>query len=267
VSVVGNESGPQVETLTNTGGSELVINSVAISGTDATDFSQTSTCGPSLGAGANCTLNVTFKPSALGQRSAAITVTDDSAGSPQVLALNGMGGDSGPNATLSSPSLNLGNQVIGTTGPAQPIMLSNYGTATLGIASIAASAGFAETNTCSSTLASGAFCTINVTFTPSATGSLNGTLSLTDNAPGSPHSVSLSGTGVTSNETLTGYCFHFIAGTPDCTYTQDLAQCPARQPAIDPTWTAGCAFPRGEIRVDAARHCSAQRGDGNCAIN
>ena len=45
VSVVGNESSPQVETLTNTGGTELVINSMAITGADVTDFSQTSgTC-------------------------------------------------------------------------------------------------------------------------------------------------------------------------------------------------------------------------------
>ena len=196
VSVVGNGSGPQVETLTNTGGSELVINSVAITGTDATDFSQTSTCGPSLGAGATCTLQVTFTPSALGRRSAAITIADDSVGSPQVLSLDGVGGDSGPNATLSPTSLSFGDQVMGTSSPAQSVTLSNYSTTTLSITAITASSNFGQTNTCTSTLPSGASCAVSVTFTPGTTGSLNGTLGCADSAADSPQTVTLSGTGV-----------------------------------------------------------------------
>ena len=48
-------------------------------------------------------------------------------------------------------------------------------------------------------LASGASCTINVTFTPSTTGSVTGTLSITDNAAGSPQAVSLSGAGISAS--------------------------------------------------------------------
>lgn len=186
VSVVGTTNS-QVETLTNTGGSELAINSVAISGTNATDFDQSSTCGPGLGAGASCILGVTFTPSQLGQRSASISITDHGVGSPQVLSLNGVGGDSGPNATLSPTSWIFGNQDVGTTSPAQLFTLSNYGTATLSITGITASTNFGQTNTCNPTLASGANCNINVTFAPSQTGNLTGTLSVAGNAPGSPH--------------------------------------------------------------------------------
>lgn len=172
VSVVGTKSGPQVETLTNTGGGELSINSVAITGTNATDFDQSNTCGSSLVAGASCTLSVTFTPSQLGQRIALITIADDARGSPQVLSLSGVGGDSGPNGTLSQTSSSFGNEAIGTASPAQFITLSNYGTATLGIIGIAASTNFAQTNTCNSTLSSGANCTIYVTFAPSQAGNL-----------------------------------------------------------------------------------------------
>jgi trimeric autotransporter adhesin len=209
VSAVGNESGPQVETLTNTGGSELAINSVAITGTDATDFGQSGTCGSSLGVGASCTLNVTFTPSALGQRSAVIAIADDGVGSPQVLSLNGMGGDSGPNATLSPTGLIFGDQVVGTSSPAQSITLSNYGTTTLSMTGIAASSNFGQTNTCNSTLASGASCTVSVTFIPGSTGSLNGTLSCADSAADSPQTVALSGTGVPSPTCIPqgGACF------------------------------------------------------------
>jgi len=222
VRIVGTASGPQVETLTNTGGSELAINGVAITGTDATDFSQTSTCGSSLGAGANCTLNVTFTPSALGERSAAITIANNGVGSPQVLSLNGVGGDSGPNATLSPTSLIFGDQVIGTTSPAQSITLSNYGTTTLSITGITASTNFGQTNTCNSTLASGANCTISVTFTPSQTGNLNGTLSVTDSAADSPQVVSLSGTSVAGQCRSKGeQCY---SGHPCCPGLQCVAE-------------------------------------------
>ncbi len=206
VQVVGTTSNPpQAETLTNTGGSELAINSVALTGTNVTDFAldQSSTCGSSLGAGANCTLNVTFTPSQLGQRYASITITDDAAVSSQVLPLNGIGGDSGPNATLSPTSLSFGNQDVGTTSSAQPITLSNYGTATLSGISIAPSTDFGETSTCGSTLASGANCTINVTFTPGQTGNLTGTLSVADNLNDSPQTASLSGTGVSAQSCRT----------------------------------------------------------------
>ena len=228
VLVIGTTSVPQVETLTNTGGSELAINSVAITGTNATDFDQTSTCGSSLGAGANCTLSVTFTPSQLGPRSASITITDDAAVSSQELPLNGVGGDSGPNATLSPTSLSFGNQDTDTTSSAQPITLSNYGTMTLSGISIAASTYFGETSTCSSTLASGANCTINVAFTPSQTGSLTGTLSVADNAADSPQIVSLSGNGVGAQCRTKGqqcYPGHNCCPGLDCVAEGDRAYC------------------------------------------
>jgi len=196
VVIVGTTSGPQVETLTNPGGSELVINDVTITGTNTTDFDQSSTCGSSLGAGASCTINVAFTPSQLGPRSASITITDDAVAGSQSLSLAGVGGDPGPNATLSPTSLAFGSQETDTTSAAQTITLSNYGTMTISIADITASTNFGETNNCNSTLASGASCTVSVSFTPGSTGSLNGTLSVTDSAADSPQIVSLSGTGV-----------------------------------------------------------------------
>lgn len=204
VQPVGTASAKQSDTLTNTGNLELVINSVATTGTNATDFNQSGTCGSSIAAGANCTINVTFTPSLIGPRSASVTITDNSMGSPHSLSLNGLGVNSGPNATLSATALTFPNEAVGTSSPAQSITLSNYGTAELSIASIVASANFGETTTCGSTLASGASCAINVIFMPSASGGLNGTISITDNAPGSPQMVSLGGIGVTGKCSIQG---------------------------------------------------------------
>jgi hypothetical protein len=111
-------------------------------------------------------------------------------------SLIGMGGDSGPNATLSPTSLAFGSQDTDTTGAAQTITLSNYGTMTLSITGITASTNFGGTSTCNSTLSSRASCTVSVTFTPGNTGSFTGTLSVTDSAVDSPQIVSLSGSGI-----------------------------------------------------------------------
>jgi len=111
-----------------------------------------------------------------------------------VCLLSSCGGS--PTALLFVTSLTFSDQDVGTTSAAQPITLGNVGSATLKIDNIATTANFEQNNTCGSSVASGAGCTINVTFTPSSTGNFTGTLSITDNASGSPQTVSLSGTGV-----------------------------------------------------------------------
>jgi hypothetical protein len=126
-------------------------------------------------------------------------------------------------------------ELVGTTSPAQSITLSNYGTTTVNITGITVTTDFGETDNCGSSLVSGASCTVNVTSTPTATGFVTGTLSVTDSAPGTPQTVSLSGSGTTSNLTLTGYCFGTPQGSSQCQTVKDLAECPAGQLAISPT--------------------------------
>jgi Bacterial Ig-like domain (group 3)/Chitobiase/beta-hexosaminidase C-terminal domain/FG-GAP-like repeat/Abnormal spindle-like microcephaly-assoc'd, ASPM-SPD-2-Hydin/FG-GAP repeat len=104
-------------------------------------------------------------------------------------------------ATLSPSSLTFSSENTGSTSTAQSVTLTNTGTAALSITSITASANFAETNTCGSSVAVGVSCAISVTFTPTSTGALTGTLSVADNASGSPQTVALSGTGSGSGST------------------------------------------------------------------
>ena len=123
--------------------------------------------------------------------------------------LSGCGGGSigaSPSVFLSASSLTFGNEVVDTASQPLTVTLTNSGTATLAVGSIAASTNFAQTNNCGAPLASGANCTITVTFTPNASGSLSGTLSCTDNAAGSPQTVSLGGTGVSSGGGGGGSC-------------------------------------------------------------
>jgi hypothetical protein len=138
---------------------------------------------------------VTFTPSQAGPRSASITITDNTTGSPDSVSLSGVGLTPGPDATLSPTSLTFGDQADSTTSSPQSLTLSNYGETTLSITGITASPNFGQTNSCNSTLASGDSCTVEVTFTPGSTGSLDGTLSCADNAADSPQTAALSGTG------------------------------------------------------------------------
>jgi FG-GAP-like repeat/Abnormal spindle-like microcephaly-assoc'd, ASPM-SPD-2-Hydin/FG-GAP repeat len=187
-------SGPQTVTLSNTGSTPLIITSIATSG----DFAQTNTCGVSVEFGASCTISVTFTPTAAGTRVGAITIIDNAATSRQIVDLTGTGLLSGPSATLMPTSLAFSNQPAHTTSTPQTVTLTNAGATTLSITSIVATGDFAETNTCGNSLASDASCSISVTFRPTETGTRTGSVTVTDNAPGSPQSVLLTG----SNSTL-----------------------------------------------------------------
>jgi hypothetical protein len=85
--VVGTSSAGQVITLSNTGSAELRIVGIAV----ALPFTQTSTCGSSLAAGATCTIIMTFAPTTEGDFTSNVSITDNAKGSPQTVALSGTG--------------------------------------------------------------------------------------------------------------------------------------------------------------------------------
>jgi uncharacterized repeat protein (TIGR01451 family) len=106
---------------------------------------------------------------------------------------------SSPAVSLSTTSINFGNQPVGSPSSPVPATLTNGGTATLNVTSItlsgAQASDFAQTNNCVGSIAPFASCTISVTFTPINGGVRNALISVADNAPGNPHSVALTGTG------------------------------------------------------------------------
>jgi len=77
--------------LTNSGSAPLEITSIAITGTNASDFAQTNNCQSPLAAGATCTITITFTPAAPGPRTANVMFTDNAAGSPHNEYLVGVG--------------------------------------------------------------------------------------------------------------------------------------------------------------------------------
>ena len=125
-------------------------------------------------------------------------------GAGLINALAGLG-TGGPVVILSPTSRKWGKVLVGHTPGARKVTVTNSGTTALNITNIAASGDFAlvavkatkKVSPCvnGSTVAAGASCLVKVTFTPTQTGLRTGNLAFTDNAPGSPQSVALSGTG------------------------------------------------------------------------
>lgn len=82
------------------------------------------------------------------------------------------------------------------------VTLTNSGTGPLHISGITVTGDFSQTNNYSSAVAVGGACHIDVTFTPTATGTRIGQLTINSDAPGSPHHVPLSGNGIPAVEPL-----------------------------------------------------------------
>ena len=188
---VGTSSGVQAVGINNVDTVPLQIVSVSISG----DYSQTNTClsTASIAPGANCIIVVTFTPTGRGPRPGTLTIVSNAATSPSVVALSGTA--IGAVLSLSANPLTFPNQPTNTDSPAQQIVVTNGGDFPLNITSVTTTAEFSATNTCDSSVAAGASCTISVIFRPIASGTRTGTLTIGSNAVGGIQTVGLAGNG------------------------------------------------------------------------
>ena len=150
----------------------------------------------------------TLRSSAVNGNVASLTTSSLPVGTHSITAI--YGGDSnftgsaspvlsqvvkGPAVKLSLASLTFPTQVVFTTSKAKTVTLTNTGLGVMSIKNIAVSGPFAQTNTCGTTVASGASCPFTVTFKPTTIGTLTGSVSITDNAPASPQKIALTGIG------------------------------------------------------------------------
>ena len=188
----GTSSAPQNVVLTNFGDAPLDISNVAASG----DFSATDNCGPTLTAGSNCTIGVTYAPTVTGKETGTLTISDNAFTGTQTVALSGTG--TAPIGGIAPSSLSFQPQAINTTSGPQLVFLSNTGTGAMTFSGpgIATTGDYAQTNNCGAALAPATSCAIAVKFTPTIIGTDTGSLTVTSNA--APLTVSLSGTGASA---------------------------------------------------------------------
>jgi hypothetical protein len=181
----------QTATLTSRGNAPLAIGGISLTGSA---YSQTNDCPTTLPPLTTCTFTISFTPTQETAFNGQLMVADNALGSPHMIFLGGSGGTA--LLTLSTSSLTFPSGVLNAPSTPQSITLMNNGTAQIQLTSITTTGDFSQTNTClGSPLAIGKSCTISVVFTPTAMGSRTGTITLVDNAPNSPQTVALGGTG------------------------------------------------------------------------
>ncbi len=192
----GSPSVPQTLTVTNTGSADLVISSLSLSGSNPGDFNVTPPGPVTIVKNTSATFSVTFTPGDFGNRSASLVFNDNAPGNPHTIPLTGVGANPG----ISVPaSLSFGNQLINTTSAVNQVIVSSTGTAALNVSSVtitgANASEFTITSGTTFTVNPGSTSPISITFRPTDVGPRTATLNIVDNATGSPHTVTLNGTG------------------------------------------------------------------------
>ena len=206
--IVGITSAAKTITLTNNESSVLTITEAIFNGPFVLDTSAVTTCpitggtvSGTLAANSSCVIGIDFKPTAPGYiNSGQITVIDNATDSPQIATLAGTGTLS---VSFSPSSVGFGNVVENTTSAAKSVTVTNNQGVNLDFTSISAPAPYAivaGTTTCvvGTPVLPGKSCSINLTFTPTSSGAAPASaLALADDAPLSPQTVNLTGTGIT----------------------------------------------------------------------
>jgi hypothetical protein len=187
----GIASSAQTVTLQDTGSLSLTTSAISMSG----DFSETDNCqNATVAVGASCSIQVTFTPTATGNRTGQMTISANVYGGQLIVDLSGTGTPAGV-VTLTPAAINFGMIAVGTTSSPLQIEAGNASSTAIPINSLAVTPPFTiASNACgTSALAAETDCQMTVEFTPTQTGVVTGTLTLTD-AVGT-QIVALSGTG------------------------------------------------------------------------
>lgn len=189
--VAVNSSASATVTLSNTGTAAVSITGGSVTGTG---FSMGSLAAQTLNPGQTASFSVTFAPTTAANATGNISVASNAPGSPLTIALSGTGAQAQISATPSSVSF--GTLSMGNTN-SQSITLKNNGNTTLTFSQVTVSGiGFSQTGlSTASTIAAGGSLTFNAAFTPSSSGSANGSITLITNGTPSSLTIGLSGTG------------------------------------------------------------------------
>ena len=270
---VGSSSSPYQFTLANNQSVALTISSIAVS---TTDFKETNTCGSSLAANASCTISVTFAPQSTGTKSATLSVSDNSSGSPQTASLTGDAVTSGTGVTMSPKSYTFPTTAIGTTSAPTTVTLTNNQSVALTISSIQLAAPFSQTNNCpgaggpSGTLAAGASCTISITYSPTTVAYTTAYLTVTDNASNSPQSIPINGNSVAAISLNPKYGLVYtiqIVGRPSTPQTVTITNNESSSVTVNSIAIVGSAFSATNTCIPSGSSSGTLAAGASCTIS
>jgi len=180
--LLGATSSAATFTVSNTGSAPTGALSISIAGADPTSFILTSnSCGGTLAPAATCSVSISFRPTSRGARTATLSFSAAPGGSAAI-ALSGTG-LAPALLSITPPSRDFGSQSISSPSAPFTFVVTNTGDVATGITSPPLLGGANASdfqvagNTCTSTIAAGATCTMSVRFAPTSLGTKNATLS------------------------------------------------------------------------------------------
>jgi hypothetical protein len=194
-------------TLTNLSPNAVSGFAASLSGADASQFQVTGSNCAALSLDQTCSVTVRFSPTSEGSKTAVLTVSHSGLNSPVSVPLFGQAiAVAMPAVSLSPASLTFASQAVGSVSAPQAVTVQNTGNADLHITSVTLSGAnpsdFILGNGCTTPVAPGGTCTLQVSFAPTAGGSRTAQIQIVDDAPTSPQTVSLSGSGVSASLSL-----------------------------------------------------------------
>jgi hypothetical protein len=208
---VGQATPAQQIAIMNTGSSAASLGTISASSGFTVSQDPAHPCGSSLAATIPastapwCMVDVSFTAPAAGITTGTLTINSNQPGSPATVQLAGSTGSVSTvitPPTLTPGTLAFGYEKAGSSTAARTTTVSNPGQSAIAINSVRTTGPYSDTTTCGGTLASGASCTVSVTFSPTAGGAQNGTLQIASSATATPIEAMLTGTGVTPTTNL-----------------------------------------------------------------
>ena len=190
---VGTASNFSPVTVTNNSKNTITIQKIATTA----PYTQTNACPASLAPAATCQVSVVFKPTVTGLANGVLTITHSGNGSPLTMPLTG----AGVTKVQFVPSpVQFGAQAVNSSGSSVSLGLDNFGTtaATLGTFTVQGSEFAITQNNCGTSLARNTGCFLALAFTPSATGTRTGSISITASDYSQAHVAILQGTGISA---------------------------------------------------------------------
>ena len=208
--VVANTPSTLSFTITNTGTADLVVETLTPTGPYTHDLTVPLTLQPNTAR----EVQVTFTPTAAGTQNGTLSLTCNDSPTPVEITLTGTG--TAPEKTLSTTTLAFG-EVVANTPKTLSFTLTNTGTADLVVETLTPTGPYTHDLTVPLTLAPNTAREVQVTFTPTAAGAQNGTLSLTCNDSPTPVEITLTGTGTAPGKALSTTTLAFgevVVNTP-----------------------------------------------------
>jgi hypothetical protein len=218
-SVNAGTSSSRNVTITNSGNTNITVSQVSV---NAKDFGVSGLAMPAtLNAGQSAVMSVRFQPSAAENISGSIIVSS-SGGATAVIPVNGVGVQAG--LTITPAIASFGNVTVGAP-TSQTVQLTNSGSGTLTISQVSATGTGFTTSPLSLpvSLTANQSASFNIVYSPLSAGSVSGAVSIVSNAPNSPATIALTGTGVAASQTLslssTGLAFGSVNAGSSSTQT------------------------------------------------